>query len=38
MGIGNATIEKDEELHKELIRLAKRSKSKRKIVFLSFLF
>ena len=39
MGIGNATIEKDEELHKELIRLAKRSKSKRKIVFfiISFL-
>ena len=33
MGIGNAIIEEDEELQKELVRLAKRRKVKRKIVF-----
>lgn len=38
MGIGNAIIEENEELQKELVRLAKRRKVKRKIVFLSFLF
>lgn len=33
MGIGNATIEEDEELHRELVRLAKGSKRKRKVIF-----